>query len=256
MSDGSAFLEAIEITKKFGGLTAVDGASFQVGLGKIKALIGPNGAGKTTALNMLSGVYAPTSGRIRVKGRELNGHQPHELVGLGIGRTFQMVQLFANMTVIENVMMGLHTKGRTGMLQGALRLPSVWAEEKRVCARAMEYLDWVELSSRAFEAATNLPFGQQRLLEIARAMASEPSLLMLDEPAAGLSMKETEHLAELMQKIRDSGVGILVVDHDMRLIMEISDEVVVLDHGKKIAEGTPREVQSSPVVITAYLGEE
>jgi branched-chain amino acid transport system ATP-binding protein len=256
MTDNGFFLEAREITKRFGGLTAVDGASFGVGLGRIKALIGPNGAGKTTALNMLSGVYAPTSGRIHVKGRDLGGHEPHEFARIGVARTFQTVQLFGNMTVVENVMMGLHTKGRTGIVRSAFRTPSVWAEERRIFARAMERLDEVGLASRATELGTNLPFGQQRLLEIARAMASQPSLLLLDEPAAGLSMRETESLAELIQKIRDSGVGVLVVDHDMRLVMDISDEVIVLDHGKKIAEGTPREVQSNPAVVTAYLGED
>lgn len=256
MTGDTSILEAQEITKRFGGLTAVDSVTFSVGPAMIKSLIGPNGAGKSTALNMLSGVLMPTEGGIRIKGMEVSGRLAHEFACMGVARTFQTVQLFGNMTVVENVMMGLHTDGRTGMLLGACRPPSVVKEEKRIFQLAMQHLEEVGLELRALEAAINLSYGQQRLLEIARAMAGKPQILLLDEPAAGLSMKETEELAAFIQKIRDSGVAVLVVDHDMRLIMDISDEVVVLDHGKKIAEGHPREVQANPAVISAYLGEE
>jgi len=256
MTSNGAILRAIEVTKRFGGLTAVDRVSFSLRPGTIKALIGPNGAGKTTMLNMLSGVFSPTSGYIEIRDERVNGREAHGVARLGVARTFQTVQLFGNMSVVENVMMGLHSKGKAGMIGSALRLPWIANEERWIFQRAMEHLAAVGLEGRAFEPATNLPFGQQRLLEIARAMASEPKVILLDEPAAGLSVREAEELAGMIQKIRESGVAVLVVDHDMRLIMDISDEVVVLDHGRKIAEGTPREVQSNPDVILAYLGEE
>jgi len=249
-------LEAVGVTKRFGGLTAVDEVSFSIKPRTIKALIGPNGAGKSTMLNMLSGVYRPTSGTIRMKGKRIDNRKPYQIAALGVGRTFQTVHLFGNMTVVENVMVGLHMKSRGGILNSALRLPPVPRDEKIVFERAMGLLAKVGLESRALEIATNLPYGQQRMLETARAMASEPALLLLDEPAAGLSSKEAEEFATLIQMIKESGVAVLVVDHDMRLIMDISDEVVVLDQGKKIAEGTPLEVQNDKAVVLAYLGEE
>ncbi|MDI6829258.1 MAG: ATP-binding cassette domain-containing protein, partial [Armatimonadota bacterium] len=187
MMGEAPLISAVNVTKRFGGLTAVDSVSFCVNPGAIKALIGPNGAGKTTMLNMLSGIIVPTSGRIEIKGHRINGKLPHHIARLGVARTFQMVQLFGNMTVVENVMVGLHSKGRSGIVGGAVRLPSVVREERYMFDRAMERLADVDLESRAFEQATALPFGQQRLLEIARAMASEPDILLLDEPAAGLS---------------------------------------------------------------------
>jgi ABC-type branched-subunit amino acid transport system ATPase component len=253
---GPPILETRGVTMRFGGLTAVDDVSFAAHAQVITALIGPNGAGKSTVLNLLSGVYAPTAGEIWITGKKVNGRQPHKISGLGVARTFQTVQLFGNMTVVENVMMGLHAKGRAGILQGAFRTPGALREERRMFDKSIEYLAEVGLQDRAFDVATTLPYGQQRLLEIARAMACEPKVLLLDEPAAGLSSRETEDLAEFIRKIRDSGVGVLVVDHDMRMIMDMSDHVVVLDHGRKIAEGAPREVQADASVIAAYLGEE
>ena len=256
MSGNGAIMEAIGLTKRFGGLTAVDDVSFKITRGTITALIGPNGAGKSTALALLSGIFPPTEGQILIKGKQMAGKQSFRISTAGVARTFQTVQLFGNMTVVENVMVGLHMTGRSGILTSALRVPGVFREEKRMFEEAMERIAEVGLADRAFEPATNLPYGQQRLLEIARAMASGPEILLLDEPAAGLSMRETEELAALIQKIRDTGVAVLVVDHDMKLIMEVSDEVVVLVHGRKIAVGTPREVQSDQSVIAAYLGEE
>ncbi len=242
------------VSMNFGGVAALSDVSFTVNAGYIKAIIGPNGAGKTTLFNVITGVYSPAAGRILYEGMDIAGTKPDEIASRGITRTFQNVELFSNMTVLENVMVGRHTRSRSGFLSCALRFPCMMREETDIRDSARMHLDFVGLSARSGDMASSLPLGHQRYLEIARALALEPKLLLLDEPAAGLDEKETEDLGGLIRRIRDRGITVLLVEHDMSLTMEISDEIVVLDYGKKIAEGTPREIQYNKKVIDAYLG--
>jgi branched-chain amino acid transport system ATP-binding protein len=249
-------LEVTNLRKAFGGLMAVFDVSFGVEPGEIMAIIGPNGAGKTTIFNLLSGVLPPTGGSIRFAGRLLNDLEPHAITRLGLARTFQSVRLFGNMTALENVMVGRHVKSRYGLVSAALRLPRARGEERVIREQAMAYLSRVGLGAKAGEDAASLPFGQQRLLEIARSLATEPQLLILDEPASGLNRPEKLELDRLIRSIRDDGVTVLLVEHDMQFVMEIADRIIVLDYGRKIAEGTPAEIQANERVIAAYLGEE
>jgi branched-chain amino acid transport system ATP-binding protein len=245
-----------EVSISFGGLIAVDKVSFHMQDGQIQALIGPNGAGKTTLFNLITGVLKPSGGKILFQTQELAGLAVHQIAARGICRTFQLVQLFGHMTVIENVMVGRHIRSRAGLLAGACRLPWARREEAAIRQQAEEWLEFVGLAERRHELAANLPLGHQKLLEIARALATEPKLLLLDEPAAGLDPVETEGLKELIFAIRDKGISVLLVEHDMSLTMEVADSITVLEYGRLIAAGTPREIQRNPAVIAAYLGRE
>jgi branched-chain amino acid transport system ATP-binding protein len=240
----------------FGGLTAIRDLSFEVHTGEILSVIGPNGAGKTSLFNCVSGFYHPASGDITFDGKPVLKLPPHKRTDLGLGRTFQNLRLFPNLSAVENVMSGAHCRTKAGFFACMFRAPAQVREEKETREKAEHWLEFVGLPGMAHVQAKNLPYGAQRRLEIARAMASEPKLLLLDEPAAGLNPAEKESLMELIRKIRESGVTPLLIEHDMGLVMRISSRLVVLDHGEKLTEGSPEEVRNNPLVIEAYLGKD
>lgn len=242
------------VTKRFGGLTAVDNVSFTVEEQSIIGLIGPNGAGKTTVFNLITGNYSPADGSVTFNNRSINGHKPHKIIELGIARTFQNIRLFQQMSLLENVLAGRHCRMRAGLFASMFRLPSQRREERDAVERAMRELAFVGLDAEFNNEAGNLSYGNQRLLEIARALASDPKLVILDEPAGGMNDQETAALAELIIAIQKRGITILLIEHDMNLVMKICQKLVVLEYGAKIAEGTPDEIKSNPMVIEAYLG--
>ena len=256
MSNPKHVLEMTNVSKNFGGLQAINQLSFKVENGLIFSIIGPNGAGKTTAINLITGIYPPTSGEIFFQGQNLSKKRPFQLAYMGIGRTFQNIQVFCHMTVRENIMVGLHTKSLCGFLKCLFYTPMVWNEEKRIREKTDTVLNFLDLEQKADARVDELPYGDQKRVEIARSLAMGPKLLLLDEPVAGLNLQETKEMAQAILKIKKMGVTVILVEHDMNLIMGISDTITVLNYGEKIAEGDAQAVRNNPKVIEAYLGKE